>query len=210
MRSHLTSLLLLTLALSPCSTAELVLNEIRIDQNSSDTDEYVEIFSTEPPESIDGVTLIVIGDGSGTGPGTIEAVVPLDGIDADPLALVADSEEPVFPNFPNAVPDLETNLNFENGDNVTFLLVKDFSGANGDDLDADDDGQLEVQPWAEILDGVGLRTTRDPGGIEYSEFLELESNGPDGDFVPAHSFRPADGQAAAHRSGDHGHLCPPG
>ena len=63
--------------------------------------------------------------------------------------------------------DLVANLNFENGDNVTHMLVSGFSGANGDDLDTDDDGVLDVTPWSEVVDLVALlEEANPPSGTE--------------------------------------------
>src|SRR5262245_31249172 len=55
------------------------INEIRIDQPSVDNDEYFELTGT-PGESLDGLTYLVIGDGTAAqGSGVIEAVIPLTG-----------------------------------------------------------------------------------------------------------------------------------
>ena len=55
-----------------------------------------------------------------------------------------------------------------NSDNVTHLLVTDFVGNNGDDLDTDDDGVLDITPWNTIVDCVALtgrsRECRTRGG----------------------------------------------
>jgi len=39
---------------------------------------------------------------------------------------------------------------------VTFLLVKDFTGSSGQDLDTDNDGVLDVTPWSEMVDSVAI------------------------------------------------------
>lgn len=174
-------------ALIPATTAiaageGLTINEIRIDQPSTDTDEFFEL-SGEADASLDGLTYLVIGDGTG-GSGVIEAVVDLDGIaiDADGLFLAAES------SFTLGTPDLETSLDFENSDNVTHLLVTDFAGSNGDDLDTDDDGTLDTTPWATIVDSVALYVS-DDSELYYSSTVV----GPDGDFVPGHVFDCDDG-----------------
>ncbi len=43
----------------------------------------------------------------------------------------------------------------ENG-TITLLLVENFSGAFEDDLDTDDDGVLDVEPWDSIVDSVAV------------------------------------------------------
>ena len=56
-------------------SAQVSINEIRIDQPSTDIDEYFELAGSAGT-SLTGMTYLVIGDGSG-GSGTIEAVVDL-------------------------------------------------------------------------------------------------------------------------------------
>lgn len=153
------------------------INEIRIDQPSSDTDEYVEFMAT-PGLSLDGMTYIVIGDGSG-GSGVIESVTALTGtVGTSGYFVVAES------SFSLGTADQTGTLNFENGDNVTHLLVSDFTGSNGDDLDTDDDGVLDSSPWSSILDSVALIDDPDGGDQVYSD----TTVGPDGTNPPAHPF----------------------
>ena len=59
----------------------------------------------------------------------------------------------------------------ESPDNMTFMLVSDFtgtdtfqtrapnSGADGQDLDTNDDGILDITPWTAILDSVAFKET---------------------------------------------------
>jgi predicted extracellular nuclease len=165
--------------------AELVINEVRIDQPGTDNDEYFELFGAAN-QSLDGLTYLVIGDGTG-GSGVIEAVVDLTGqsLDGDGFFLAAES------TFTLSTADLTTSLNFENSDNVTHLLVRDFSGSNGDDLDTNDDGVLDATPWSEVLDSVALVTPTVPGSSEY--VYSTNQVGPDDAFVPGHVFRLPDG-----------------
>ena len=80
-------------------------------------------------------------------------------------------------------------MNFENSDNVTFLLVQGFSGLNGNDLDTNDDGTLDVTPWTAIADSVALILAPNPppAGVELA--YSANTVGPDGTFVPGHAFR---------------------
>jgi predicted extracellular nuclease/uncharacterized membrane protein len=160
---------------------EVDISEIRIDQTSTDNDEYFELVGTAGA-SLDGLTYLVIGDGTG-GSGVIEAVVDLSGqiIPGSGYFVAAES------TFSLGTADLTTSLNFENDDNVTHLLVSGFSGANGDDLDTDDDGVLDVTPWTEILDLIALiEEENPPSGTEYH--YGPPSVGPDGAYVPGHAF----------------------
>lgn len=163
----------------------VVINEIRIDQPGTDNDEYFELFG-DANTSLDGLTYLVIGDGTG-GSGVIEEVTDLAGyaLDGDGFFLVAES------TFGLGTADLVTSLNFENSDNVTHLLVRGFTGTDGLDLDTDDDGVLDVMPWDEVIDSVALITpSAPPAGDQVYSTTQV---GPDGSFVPGHVFRSPDG-----------------
>jgi len=159
---------------------DITINEIRIDQPSSDNDEYFELAGT-PTTSLDGLTYLVIGDGTG-GSGVIEAVVALTGqsIPADGFFLAA---EGTF----TGTPDLTANLNFENSDNVTHMLVMGFTGLDGNDLDTNDDGVLDLTPWSIEVDRIALiEENNPPSGTEYH--YGPPTVGPDGSNVPRHVY----------------------
>ena len=161
----------------------VVLSEFRLDQSGSDNDEYVELAG-DPGTSLDGMAFIVIGDGSG-GSGVVECVIDLTGqtIQSDGYFVMAEG------TFTLGVPDLlvdGTDLNLENSDNVTYLLVRDLTAERNDDLDADDDGVIDSPaPWSEILDSLAIIETFGSGELTYSD----NTIGPDGSFVPAHGYR---------------------
>ncbi len=46
-------------------------------------------------------------------------------------------------------------MRLENG-TISLLLVKNFSGAFGDDLDTDNDGVFDSTPWDAIVDSVAV------------------------------------------------------
>jgi hypothetical protein len=170
----------------------VIINEIRIDQPGLDNDEYFELKGP-PGTSLDGVTYIVIGDGApAAGSGVIEVVVPLHGhvIPADGHFLVTEA------TFTLGTPDLmlpgANPLNFENNDNVTHLLVFNFTGTNGQDLDVDDDGVLDITPWQTQMDLIALvLSDNPPTGTEFH--YGPPSIGPEIDgksfFVPGHVWR---------------------
>jgi len=54
---------------------------------------------------------------------------------------------------------------YQNG-TQTLLLVKDFTGLSGDDLDTDDDGELDLTPWSDIVDEVAV-FDGDSGDLTY-------------------------------------------
>ncbi|MEM7352601.1 MAG: hypothetical protein AAF657_17505 [Acidobacteriota bacterium] len=164
------SLIALPLAAQP------QINEIRIDQPGDDDDEYFELSGT-PSSSLDGFTYLVIGDGAG-GSGVIEEVTDLTGqsLSAGGFFVAAEG------TFSLATADLTTSLNFENSDNVTHLLVSGFSGSDGQDLDTDDDGTLDVTPWTQVDDCLALIENAGAGELTYC----ATTLGPDDTFVPGH------------------------
>ncbi|MEL6456991.1 MAG: ExeM/NucH family extracellular endonuclease [Cyanobacteria bacterium J06621_15] len=167
-------------AVTPPSTSTVAINEIRIVQSGTDNDEYFELFGTGG-ESLNGLTYLVIGDGTG-GSGVIEAVVDLTGQSIPTSGFFTTAES----TFTLGTADLTTNLNFENSDNVTHLLVEGFTGANGDDLDTNDDGVLDTTPWTSIVDSVGVIETSGSGEQIYSTTTV-------GPGASGHIFRSPDG-----------------
>ncbi len=88
--------------------------------------------------------------------------------------------------------NLTTDLQFENSDNVTHLLVSGFTGLVGDDLDTNDDGVLDSTPWVQELDRIAVvEEENPPSSTEYH--YGPPTIGPDGGFVPGHVFRCEDG-----------------
>lgn len=171
---------------SPCRhllVNELRFSEVRIDQPDADNDEYVEIRGTAGVP-VDGLTILVIGDGVG-GSGVIEAVIDLAGFIPEDGHYLAVEETHTL-----AAPeqqDLVTLLNFENSDNLTFILVDGFSGALGDDLDADDDCSLDATPWINEYDRFALIEEDNPPLSTECHYATV-TVGPDGTFVPGHAF----------------------
>lgn len=173
------------------SYPSVLINEIRVDQPANDNDEYFELYGSSGT-SLNGLAYLVIGDGPG-GSGVIEAVIHLDGkvISGDGFFLVAKNSFTLFSIMPDFIIS-DGSLNFENEDNVTHLLVGGFTGSNGQDLDSDDDGQLDLSPWAVILDSVSVvkSVTVPPAGTEWAYSLMV---GPDGATSPSHIYRFPDG-----------------
>jgi hypothetical protein len=160
------------------------INEIRGDQPGADNDEYFELFGA-PGMSLDGLTYITLGDGAG-GSGVVEAVVDLTGsfIPADGYFLAAEDDDTL-----GATADLIADLNFENSDNITHMLVSAFTGSAGDDLDTNDDGVLDIMPWDTINDVIALiEEPNPPAGTEF-HYGGLNTIGPDGEFAPGHAYR---------------------
>jgi len=178
---------LAALSSSAWAGGAIVINEIRIDQTGTDNDEYFELRGPAGA-SLTGLTYLVIGDGA-TASGTIEAVVSLDthSIQPDGFFLVTESTFTLAPGEINLNVGA-TGLNFENSDNVTHVLVSGFTGANGQDLDTNDDGVLDVTPWTSVLDAVGLFGPG-AGDLFYGTALGGDDVGPDGSFTPGQVYR---------------------
>ena len=175
-----------------------LLSEIRIDQPSTDNDEYFELRGM-PGESLDGFSYLVIGDGVEAS-GQIEAVVDLTGlmIPSDGIFLMAENlfENGPGETFEGIIPDHQipsNGLNFENSDNVTHLIVEGLTGIKGDDVDDDDDGALNaILPWNNVVDAVGfLEEVNPPAGTEfaYGAVLGFVDIGPSSSFVLGHLYR---------------------
>jgi predicted extracellular nuclease len=156
------------------------LSEIRIDQPGTDTDEYFELAGDDGTD-LSGFTYIVIGDGS-AGSGVVEAVIDLSGESVPASGYFVAVEETFTSTLGTAT--MTTTLNFENSDNVTHMLVWGFDGAQDDDLDTDDDGVLDTEPWEEVVDCVALVETEGSGDQVYCE----TTVGPDGSYVPGHAY----------------------
>ncbi len=166
---------------------DILINELRTDQDGTDNDEYVELFG-EAGTDLDGLHYIVIGDGVG-GAGVIEEVIDLAGMVIADDGLLSLGEDTMLIGTPDVIID---GMNFENSDNVTHLLVSGFTGAEADDLDTDDDGTLDSTPWSEILDSVGLQEVGYDG--EVLDFVYADTVlGPVGIYPPSHVYRCPDG-----------------
>ena len=153
-----------------CSTSNVVvqLNEVRIDQQGTDNDEFAEL-SGQPGADLSSLTYIVIGDGSSTTKsGVIECVMPLIGktMPANGLFLITSKVTGQDGIAFGKTGDLQsTTLVFENSDNVTHLIVRSFTGTLAQDLDTNDDGALEFTPWASVVEGLAVCNTTAPAPV---------------------------------------------
>jgi len=175
--------------------ADISINELRIDQPGEDTDEFFELAGP-PAASLDGLSYVVLGDGRGGGSGVVEVSIDLSGYQLSDTGhfVVAES------GFSLQSGVLLATLNFENGDNVTHLLVRGSSARVGDDLDWDDDGVLDLQPWDAVVDAVALLEEQPPRSTEFayplgdvlgpvSGIAIAEEGSSRGLGVPAHALR---------------------
>ena len=186
----------------PVETPLIVFNEVRLDQESemgaADTLEFIELYSPVPNASLNRLSLVIIGDDPSGGSGVIEKIFNLNGESLSGHYLLLGN--------PDTEPQVTLPLNsLENQDNLTFLLVSDFSGTQLQDLDTDDDGKVDViLPWERVISGVSVVNVPNPEAGEslsefdeydYSAVFELEAVGPVSERVgaPYHIYRTADG-----------------
>jgi uncharacterized repeat protein (TIGR01451 family) len=181
------------------------INEIRIDQPSgaTDPDEYFELRGASGTD-LSGLTYVVLGgNGSSANSGVVERIISLDRqeMESDGLFLVVESTFTLLPLFfaDMVIPGGE-NI-FREDNNATHLLVANFSGAVGLDVDVNNNGTFDFAeggssleaPWTDVLDAVGL--VEDAGnppagtGFAYGAALGFVNVGPDGGSVPAHVYR---------------------
>ncbi|MCL4868282.1 MAG: ExeM/NucH family extracellular endonuclease [Anaerolineae bacterium] len=127
---------------SPCVSSEEpeptapIINEFVLNHVGTDTHEFVEIYG-DPNTDYSDYTILQI-EGDTTGAGLIDSVHIVGTTNADGLWTTG----------------FLTNV-FENG-TVTLLLVKDFTGTIGQDLDSNNDGLFDVTPWSSLVDDVAV------------------------------------------------------
>jgi hypothetical protein len=176
----------LTVLVVPMTSRAATISEVRTDQTGTDNDEYFELQGL-PSESLNDLTFITIGDGTG-GSGVIEEVTVLTGQSIQATGFFVAAEG----TFTLGTANLVTTLDFENSDNVTHLLVNGFTGAVAQDLDTNNDGVLDVLPWTSIVDCVAMILQPNPPTsteYEYATGLGYPAIGPDGTFAPGHIYR---------------------
>jgi len=185
-RLALTSVLCLPAMLAGIAMADapLRLNEIRFGQPGADNDEYIEVAGAAG-ESLNGVTIVVIGDDDTALPGShngyIEEVVNLNGLAVASSGFFVVGE----PSLTLTIPNLARTLNLEDADNVTVLLVRGFTGQVGDKLDTNDDGTLDLTPWTSIVSSVAAVQTSPANGVKSDFFYSTNTVGPDNGVAPA-------------------------
>ncbi|HSG16059.1 MAG TPA: hypothetical protein VLE70_07030, partial [Anaerolineae bacterium] len=117
-----------------------VINEFVANHTGADSQAFVEVFG-DPSTDYSVFTVLEI-EGDSTGAGVIDAVLPVGTTNAGGYWI--DDED------------------MENG-TITIILVENFSGSKGADLDTNNDGTLDSTPWSRIVDDVA---TTDGGGSD--------------------------------------------
>jgi predicted extracellular nuclease len=148
-----------------------VINEMVLNHIGSDSHELVEVLG-DPATDYSAFTVIEL-EGDGSGAGVIDGVLPIG---------TTDSAGFWFSGY--------LNNELENG-TVTLLLVEEFTGAAGDDLDTDNDGLLDLTPWTRIADSVSVT---DGGSTDRSYAPAVLTPGFDGvSYTPGGASRIPDG-----------------
>lgn len=114
-----------------------IINEFVFNHVGTDTNEYVEIFADPNTDYSTFSILQIEGDSSST-PGTVTSVQQVGTTDANGFWTTG---------FLNSV--------LQNG-TQTLLLVENFTGSVGNDLDTNDDGVLDLAPWTGLVDDVAV------------------------------------------------------
>ena len=130
---------------------QIVINEIAVSTSGTDW-EFVEIAG-DAGASLDGQSLIQV-----SGSGDILSVIDLSGqsIGEDGYFLAASTQAETTFGLSAEDVDLGFSNNTLNNQSSTFLLVDSLTAAEGDDLDADDDGVLDEGGFGGVVDSVAL------------------------------------------------------
>lgn len=155
-------------------SSAVVINEFVVDHTGSDSHEFIELLGMPSTDYSDLTILEIEGDGNGAG-------LVDDGIFA---VGSTDANGFWFSGYdPGGANDIE------NG-SVTLLLVRDFSGAVGDDIDTTNDGTIDNPLWSEIVDSIG---TSDGGGSDFVYGVDLPPGYDGNNFQPGGASRIPDG-----------------
>lgn len=147
------------------SRAAVLLKEILVNPPSTDgNNEYVEIVSTNPSDSLSNVWLLEIEGDSTSGRGTVDNARNLTGLSfgTNGLLVLGEGYSTSNPWGMTNPPTGLANLNrpgaatIENG-GVSMLLVTSFTGSQGTDYDANNDGVFDATPWTSVLDSIAWK-----------------------------------------------------
>jgi len=133
------------------TSGDPLLNEFVADHTGSDTDEFIELFG-EPNIDYSTFSVLAVEGDAGGSLGVIDAVFPVGSTDVSGFWTTG--------FLSNAL---------ENG-TLTLLLVKGFTGSEGDDIDTNDDGVIDNSPWAILVDDVAV-TDEGNGDQTYSSVV---------------------------------------
>lgn len=181
---------------------QVLINEFVANHTGTDTNEYIELFSS-PNTNLSGITVLHI-EGDTTGAGVIDSVYNAGTTNAGGFWVT---------------PFLNNGL--ENG-TISLLLVTGFTAGVGTDLDTNNDGVFDVTPWSGILDSIAVSdggatdftyggvtlmpnfdggsltvggASRIPNGIDTNSVADWMRNDFDGAGIPGFPGTPVVGEA---------------
>jgi predicted extracellular nuclease len=155
-------------ALSP---ADPVINEFVASTTGTDV-EYIEIKGSSNADLSTLTLLEIEGDSGATG--VIDEIIQVGTTDANGYWAA---------NLPSNT--------LENG-SLTLLLVDNFTGTPGMDLDTDDDGVIDIAPWGRIVDSVAI-LDGGTGDLTYSPAVLGPNHDGLSTFAPGGASRIPDG-----------------
>jgi hypothetical protein len=129
-------------------TVKPIINEFVFNHTGEDNREFIEVYG-QPNADYRAYSVLVINGDPANNPGAISHVYPMS---------VTNPEGFWTTQF--------LSQQISNGAN-TLLLVSNFTGSQGMDLDSNNDGVLDFMPWSEAVDDVAV-TTSDPNARVYS------------------------------------------
>jgi len=179
-----------------------LINEIQVSTSGTDW-EFFELQGA-PGTDLSNLTLVGVESDDGSSAGTVDLVVSLAGqsIPADGFWL---GISPTGASTYGVTGDLSIGDNSFENSTATYFLVSNFTGAQGDDLDTDNDGVLDGPPWDAVFDSINIR---DSGATDFD--YGAPSVGPDGSFLPSGTFRCPDAPAGTFGSNIHNFSTPDG
>ncbi len=155
----------------------IFINELNFDPMESpdpnaNNEEYIElIHSGLGMAGLHGLTLLVV-DSSAPNVGEVREAISLSGLSTGPngLVLVGDAYDNGTPYGAevSALTNREDPSGYDAGDferdkdGLVVMVVSEFAGSRGLDLDADDDGTFDQTPWSAVMDAVGFGAISDP------------------------------------------------
>lgn len=134
----------------PHGDATPVINEFVANHGGEDACEYVEIAGA-PLTDYSRYSVITVEGDAGNGPGAVQAVLP--------VGTTTDGGFWVSSFLANQL---------QNGSS-TILLVADFTGGTPD-IDTDDNGTIDAEPWSELADAVAV-ADGDASDVTYAAAL---------------------------------------
>ncbi|MEM7383448.1 MAG: hypothetical protein AAF514_00760 [Verrucomicrobiota bacterium] len=147
---------------------QFVLNEIHFDPTTAEDskEEFVEIRNTLGGiDGLQGLFLVIVDTAGGATNGVVTRIVNLTALStgSNGLLMLQDPDGGL-PPF-SGLPRLETHVDLVSGyaagglepdGGFAILLAEAFTGTTGMDLDVNDDGVFDSQPWTALQDAVGF------------------------------------------------------